>query len=103
MESEHRIEIFINKKKYHVEHAEQTGASLKHLAGIPLNDVLFLQRHGEDEVIPNEKKISVKNGGSTSIVNLQPTTVSGQRFLRELAFPSTALRSIRRLADGRFL
>jgi hypothetical protein len=39
----HQIEIFINKKKYEVAHAEQTGASLKHLAGIPLTDVLFLQ------------------------------------------------------------
>jgi hypothetical protein len=58
----HHIEIFINKKKYEVAHAEQTGASLKHLAGVPLTDVLFLQRPGEDEVIPNDKKISVENG-----------------------------------------
>lgn len=62
MHSEHRIHIHINKKKFEVEHAEQTGASLKHLAGIPLTDVLFLQLPGEDEVIPNDKKISVKNG-----------------------------------------
>ncbi|MDP8983022.1 MAG: multiubiquitin domain-containing protein [Acidobacteriota bacterium] len=58
----HRIHIFINKKEYEVEAPAQTGASLKQLAGIPLNDVLFLQRPGEDEVIPNDMKIVVKNG-----------------------------------------
>jgi hypothetical protein len=62
MHSEHRIYIFINKKKFELEHHVQTGEHLKHLAGIPLGDVLFLQRPGEDEVIPNDKKITVKDG-----------------------------------------
>jgi hypothetical protein len=62
MEHEHRIHIFINKKKYEIDDPVQTGASLKRLAGIPLNDVLFLQRPGEDEVIPNDKKITLQNG-----------------------------------------
>lgn len=62
MQPEHLIHIFINKKKFELDNAHQTGASLKHLAGIPLNDVLFLQRPGEDEVIPNETKIVVKDG-----------------------------------------
>src|ERR1700728_2699794 len=61
MQHEHRIHIFINKKKYEIDDPVQTGASLKNLAGIPLNDVLFLQRPGEDEVIPNDKKITLKN------------------------------------------
>jgi len=61
-EHEHKIEIFINKQKFHLEHAVQTGASLKHLANIPLGDVLFLQRPGDDQVIANEEKITTKNG-----------------------------------------
>jgi hypothetical protein len=62
MQHEHPIHIFINKKKYEIDDPVQTGASLKNLAGIPLNDVLFLQRPGEDEVIPNHAKITLKNG-----------------------------------------
>ena len=58
----HHIHVFINKKKYELDNAFQTGAALKHLAGIPLSDVLFLQRHGEDEVITNEMKITLKDG-----------------------------------------
>lgn len=34
------IKVFINKKEYRLECPEQTGASLKELAGIPLCDVL---------------------------------------------------------------
>jgi hypothetical protein len=62
MQSAHSIEVFINKKKYELDHPVQTGASLKQLAGIPLGDVLFLQRPGEDEVIPNDAKVTLKNG-----------------------------------------
>jgi hypothetical protein len=62
MQHEHPIHIFINKKKYEIDNPIQTGASLKNLAGIPLNDVLFLQRPGEDEVIPNDTKVTLKNG-----------------------------------------
>jgi Prokaryotic E2 family E len=62
MQHEHPIHIFINKKKYEIDNHVQTGESLKNLAGIPLNDVLFLQRPGEDEVIPNHAKITLKNG-----------------------------------------
>jgi hypothetical protein len=62
MQPEHDIHVFINNKKYELDNAVQTGAALKTLAGIPLNDVLFLQRPGEDEVIPNETKVTLKNG-----------------------------------------
>ena len=58
----HRVYIFINKKKFELEHYVQTGEQLKQLAGIPLGDVLFLQRPGEDEVIPNHAKITLKDG-----------------------------------------
>src|SRR6266850_5102522 len=62
MQPEHSIHIFINKKKFELDHAVQSGATLKQLAGIPLSDVLFLQRPGEDEVIPNDRKVTLKNG-----------------------------------------
>jgi hypothetical protein len=62
MHPEHRVHIFINKKKYELEHHHQSGEHLKRIASIPLTDVLFLQRPGEDEVIPNDKKITVKDG-----------------------------------------
>lgn len=58
----HRVHIFINKKKFELEDHVQTGEQLKQLAGIPLGDVLFLQRPGEDEVIPNNTKITLKDG-----------------------------------------
>lgn len=58
----HQIHVFINKNKYKLDNAIQTGAALKHLAGIPLGDVLFLQRRGEDEVITNDMKITLKDG-----------------------------------------
>jgi len=61
-DQKHPIHIFINKKKYELDNPVQTGASLKHLAGIPLNDVLFLQQPHEDQVIPNDKKVTLKDG-----------------------------------------
>lgn len=59
---QHSIHIFINKKKFDLDQPVQTGATLKHLAGIPLSDVLFIQRPGDDEVIGNDSKITLKNG-----------------------------------------
>jgi hypothetical protein len=58
----HRITIFINKAKYELDDPRQTGQSLKHLAGVPLGDVLFRQRPHEDEVIGNDTTITVNNG-----------------------------------------
>lgn len=57
------IHIFINKRKFELDNPVQTGASLKQLAGISLQDVLFLQAHGDDEVIANDAQITLKNGG----------------------------------------
>ena len=57
-----KIQVFINRKQYNLEDSIQTGTSLKKLAGVPLEDVLFLQRRGEDEVIANEAKVTLKNG-----------------------------------------
>ena len=56
------IHIFINKRKFELDNPVQTGANLKHLAGIPLLDVLFLQSHGDDEVIANDTNVTLKNG-----------------------------------------
>jgi hypothetical protein len=61
--TQHRqIHIFINKIKFDLENPVQTGAALKQLAGIPLQDVLFLQSHGDDEVIANDGTVTLKNG-----------------------------------------
>lgn len=54
------IKVFINKREYRLECPEQTGASLKELAGIPLCDVLFLQGRCEDEVIANDAKVILR-------------------------------------------
>src|SRR5262245_39967120 len=62
MTHNHSIHVFINKKKFELDNPVQTGASLKRLAGIPLQDVLFLQSRGDDEVIANDAKVTLKNG-----------------------------------------
>jgi hypothetical protein len=62
MASQHPIHVFINKTKYELENPVQTGASLKRLANIRLEDVLFLQSHGEDQVIANDAQVTLKNG-----------------------------------------
>jgi hypothetical protein len=60
--SQHPIHVFINKRKYDLDDPLQTGGSLKERAGIPLSDVLFLQRPGDDEVITNESEVTLRNG-----------------------------------------
>ena len=59
---DHKIQVFINKKAYALEDPIQTGADLKKLADILLADVLFIQRQGEDEVIANDAKVTLKDG-----------------------------------------
>lgn len=62
MSNHKSIHIFINKRKFELDDSVQTGATLKHLAGISLQDVLFLQSPGDDEVVANDTKITLKNG-----------------------------------------
>lgn len=62
MAKNHPIHVFINKTKYDLEDAVQTGASLKRLANIRLEDVLFLQSPGDDEVVGNDTQVTLKNG-----------------------------------------
>src|SRR5688500_12677991 len=62
MANERPIHVFINKTKYELDSPVQTGGSLKRLPNIKLEDVLFLQAHGDDQVIANEATVTPKNG-----------------------------------------
>jgi hypothetical protein len=57
------IHVLINRKNYELDNPVQTGASLKKLAGILLEDTLFLERPGgDDEVIANDAEVTLRNG-----------------------------------------
>jgi hypothetical protein len=58
----HHVTVRINRKRFVLDNPTQTGASLKKLAGIPVTDTLFLQRHGEDEIIGNDTQVTLHNG-----------------------------------------
>src|SRR5688500_11912719 len=81
----HPIHVFINKGKFDLDSPDQTGASLKSLAGIAMADVLFLQQPGDDQVIANDAKVTLKNGDH---LHSQPPadygTVSSALFKAEL-------------------
>jgi hypothetical protein len=62
MANNHPIHVFINKTKYELDNPVQTGAGLKRLASIRLEDVLFLQSPGDDEVVGNDAQVTLKNG-----------------------------------------
>jgi hypothetical protein len=62
MQPDRTAHVFINKQKYTLNSPEQTGTSLKSLAGIPLGDALFLQQPGDDLVIANDATVALKNG-----------------------------------------
>ena len=61
MKTKKAIKVTINREDYRLDDPEQTGASLKRLAGIPECDVLFLQGNCEDEVIANDGKVVLRN------------------------------------------
>lgn len=56
----HGVTVTIDDKPYEFPNPHQTGRSLKARAGIPTKDVLFLDRPGEDEVIPDDARITLK-------------------------------------------
>lgn len=58
----HHVAVFINGQRFVLESPTQTGASLKALAAIPLTDTLFLQKHGDDEVVGNDTSVTLHNG-----------------------------------------
>jgi hypothetical protein len=54
------VRVTINRKEYEFADPHQTGRSIKERAGIPLTDVLFLDRPREDDVVANDTKIMLK-------------------------------------------
>jgi hypothetical protein len=54
------VTVKINRREYTFADPHQTGQSLKARAAIPLTDVLFLDRPREDEVIANDRKITLE-------------------------------------------
>lgn len=54
--------VFINNHKHGLPNPVQTGRALKELGGIPLSDVLFLKQPHDDQVIPNDGTVTLKNG-----------------------------------------
>lgn len=56
------VTVTINRKRYVFADAHQTGRTIKERAGIPLSDVLFLDRPHDDEVIADGHKITLKCG-----------------------------------------
>jgi hypothetical protein len=60
----HLVTVHINKELFRFEDTNQSGASLKERASIPVSDTLFLDHAKEDVVIPNEQSITLKNGES---------------------------------------
>jgi hypothetical protein len=56
------VRVTVNGKPYDFPSPRQTGASIKERAGIPAGDVLFRDRPGEDEVIPDDAKIVLRCG-----------------------------------------
>ena len=59
---DHGITVAINGKQFEFSSPRQTGKSIKERAGIPATDVLFRERHGEDEVIPDDAKVVLRCG-----------------------------------------
>jgi len=81
------VVVTINRKEYEFADPHQSGRSLKERAGIPLADVLFLDRPHEDEVITDDTKLTLKMGEcfhSAPPANyghqLDPATVGAERF-----------------------
>lgn len=58
----HPIVIHINRRQFRLENPVQTGRALKQLAGIPLEDVLFLDRHPDDLVVANDSVVTLRQG-----------------------------------------
>jgi hypothetical protein len=58
------INIHINQHHYKLDVDEISGAGLKELAGIPLENMLFREVHGpgDDEQIQSESVVHLKSG-----------------------------------------
>jgi hypothetical protein len=64
MDTKVDIHIIIGENAFTVHQTEMTGAQLKALAGIPATNMLFLEVRGpgEDEQIPNDKSVHLRDG-----------------------------------------
>jgi hypothetical protein len=62
VDAAHAVTVTIDKREYEFVDQHPTGRTLKERAGIPLTDVLFLDRPHEDEVIANDTRITLKCG-----------------------------------------
>lgn len=58
----HGVTVTINGQRYDFPNPRQTGKSIKERAGIPPGDVLFRDRPGEDEVIPDDATVVLRCG-----------------------------------------
>jgi len=102
----HKTNIFINGNKYELLNPTVTGRALKELAGVPLKDTLFLQQPHEDQVIPNDATITLKDGAH---LHSQPPADYGgpptgvpihifiNRHKRELINPTVTGRALKEL------
>jgi len=59
-----KITVLINQKPYHLETDEATGRELKALAGIPEENLLFLEvpGPGDDVPVPDDEETVLKPG-----------------------------------------
>lgn len=78
----HRIVVTINRKEYEFADPHQSGRSLKERAGIPLADVLFLDRPHEDEVITDDTRVTLKMG---ECFHSAPPANYGQQQLNQVS------------------
>ena len=62
MSNANKTVVFINRTKFELPSPTTTGRALKELAGISLGDTLFRQRPREDEVVPNDSEVVLKDG-----------------------------------------
>ena len=58
----HAIPIFINRSKFELTSPQQTGSTLKALAGLPPGDALYLEDGKEDLLIRDADTITVRPG-----------------------------------------
>jgi hypothetical protein len=85
--------LIINGKEFTWDKEYISGAQIKHLGQVPLEDELFLSIRGpwEDELIPNEKEVNLARPGIESFYSKKPVVytfyidkkmfITGEQFL----------------------
>lgn len=90
------VTVTIDGKDYSFADRHQTGRSLKERAGIPLTDVLFLDRPDEDEVIADDAKVALKCG---DCFHSAPPANYGNAYIDAASLGTSKLEVVRQ-ADG---